>query len=256
MLPAIFTALVVSIAAQDAPVKADSAASASVESAQKIWLEMIGNWRVTGQPKRGSTAGAWLARGRIGWPKVLRQEGIGLFDGKPRNLAFLMPESRLWKEAGVVFEPNTDRIAGLLIVDTETKSEKLFKVVSSPDPARFIFEYTPVADSAKPTERLTFQRRTADRWTILAESRKPESASWARVIDIGMTREGTTIALGDGQKKCVVTGGLGEIEVTVNGKTVYVCCTGCREALLEDPDSFLKPARPAASDETKKAVKP
>jgi hypothetical protein len=54
----------------------------------------------------------------------------------------------------------------------------------------------------------------------------------------------------------VVTGGLGDIEVTVNGKTVFVCCSGCKEALLDDPDSFLKPATPAAPADTKKAVKP
>jgi hypothetical protein len=254
MLPAIFAALLLSMAAQDAPQSADSAAAA--ESPRKAWLEMIGNWRVTGQPKRGSNAGAWLARGRIGWPKVLKDEGTKLFEGKPRSLAIVLPESRIWKEAGVVFEPGSDQIAGLLIVDQESKSEKFYKHLDSSDTSRYIFEFTPDKGSSQPSERLTFQRRTADRWTILAESRKPESTTWARVVDIGMTREGTTIALGDGQKKCVVTGGLGDIEVTVNGKTVFVCCSGCKEALLDDPDSFLKPATPAAPADTKKAVKP
>ena len=65
-------------------------------------------------------------------------------------------------------------------------------------------------------------------------------------MEIGLTRDGTSIALGDGQPKCIVTGGQGTISVNVGGKSYFVCCSGCREALLDDPQAFigaLKPSR-------------
>ena len=41
------------------------------------------------------------------------------------------------------------------------------------------------------------------------------------------------------QRECVVTGGLGTIEVTHNGKTYYVCCTGCRDYFNENAEKVL-----------------
>ncbi len=43
------------------------------------------------------------------------------------------------------------------------------------------------------------------------------------------------------------------IKVDVNGQPVFLCCEGCRESLLDDPETYLaklaKPRRPAAEDE-------
>ena len=38
----------------------------------------------------------------------------------------------------------------------------------------------------------------------------------------------------------VVTGGLGTIEVSYDGKSYYVCCTGCRDYFNENPKQVLK----------------
>jgi YHS domain-containing protein len=29
------------------------------------------------------------------------------------------------------------------------------------------------------------------------------------------------------------------MEVTIAGKSYFVCCSGCRDALLEDPEAFI-----------------
>jgi hypothetical protein len=72
------------------------------------------------------------------------------------------------------------------------------------------------------------------------------------------------------QKVCPVQGeplgSMGEpIKVTVKGRDVYLCCEGCRDPLLADPDKFLAKldapqaeaeAPPAAAAETAPAEKP
>ncbi|MFM7131977.1 MAG: hypothetical protein ACKO0V_21725, partial [bacterium] len=180
MLINLIFALSVSLAGQS---PGDNSAAVQADQAtRKIWLEMIGNWRVTGQPKRGSASGAWVTKGRVGWSKVLREEGIKLKSGQPTEVSMVLPQSRLWQEAGIVFEPGGKKMSGLTVVDKETGASQLYKLVPQTDPARFVFEYHPDKGSADDSRRLTFERRTADRWTILAETRKPEAPAWSRQI--------------------------------------------------------------------------
>lgn len=51
-------------------------------------------------------------------------------------------------------------------------------------------------------------------------------------------------AAAEKQRVCLVTGEpLGSmgapIKVTVNGRDVFLCCEGCRESLMKDPDKYL-----------------
>ena len=50
---------------------------------------------------------------------------------------------------------------------------------------------------------------------------------------------GDPCAPGRPQRECVVTGGLGTIEVSFEGKTYYVCCTGCRDYFNDNPKEVL-----------------
>jgi hypothetical protein len=115
--------------------------------------------------------------------------------------------------------------------------ERAFGRVFEESAGRIVFES--VGTVGLNDERWTFQQRSRDRWVILVEGRKNRDSDWSRTVEMGMTREGTTIAIGDGQKKCIVTGGEGDMEVTIAGKSYFVCCSGCRDALLEDPAAFI-----------------
>lgn len=41
------------------------------------------------------------------------------------------------------------------------------------------------------------------------------------------------------KNECVVSGGVGTRAVTFNGKTYYVCCSGCADAFNENPKKFV-----------------
>ena len=72
------------------------------------------------------------------------------------------------------------------------------------------------------------------------ESRKQKQQSFFRVAEVGYTREGTRLAqAGAGGPECVVTGGLGTMQVSYKGKTYYVCCSGCKQAFDDDPEGIL-----------------
>jgi hypothetical protein len=79
-----------------------------------------------------------------------------------------------------------------------------------------------------------------NRITVLFEKRGVKQSFYQRVAEVAFQREGTRLTAVDGNgPECVVTGGLGTIQVTFKGQSYYVCCTGCRDAFNDDPESIL-----------------
>jgi ribosomal protein L24E len=71
---------------------------------------------------------------------------------------------------------------------------------------------------------------------------KPDGRTmFTRQLQVGYTREGVTFGVEAGGKKpeCVVTGGLGTMQVSYMGTTYYVCCSGCRDAFNENPAKVI-----------------
>lgn len=59
-----------------------------------------------------------------------------------------------------------------------------------------------------------------------------------RVVEAGLTKEGASLA-GGTKNECIVTGGLGTMAVSYNGKTYYVCCSGCRDEFNASPKKYV-----------------
>lgn len=61
------------------------------------------------------------------------------------------------------------------------------------------------------------------------------------VFAMNGNKDGESLA-GGGPKKpeCVVSGGAANIAVQYNGKTYYVCCSGCRDEFLANPQKYAK----------------
>jgi hypothetical protein len=70
---------------------------------------------------------------------------------------------------------------------------------------------------------------------------KPEGRTiFSKQYQISYTKEGVTFgAAGDKKPECVVTGGLGTMQVSYMGQTYYVCCTGCRDAFNDNPAKII-----------------
>ncbi|MDA0834883.1 MAG: hypothetical protein O2955_13970 [Planctomycetota bacterium] len=66
--------------------------------------------------------------------------------------------------------------------------------------------------------------------------------NWHVADIVACQREGTSFALSDtdyGDKTCIISQGLGTIAVNYEGKTFYVCCSGCKAAFEEDPQKWI-----------------
>jgi hypothetical protein len=63
---------------------------------------------------------------------------------------------------------------------------------------------------------------------------------FARRYQVGATKEGVPFAGGDGKPECIVSGGLGTTAVMFQGKTYYVCCSGCRTEFNENPEKYVR----------------
>ena len=101
--------------------------------------------------------------------------------------------------------------------------------------------------------RVTLRQLNDKRMLVLYETRRAEQSFYSRVGEVGYTREGTRLASSDSSgPECVVTGGAGTIKVSHDGKTYYVCCTGCRDAFNDDPVGILADYREKLAEKKSK----
>jgi hypothetical protein len=77
---------------------------------------------------------------------------------------------------------------------------------------------------------------------LIELDRRRGTGPYQRVDTIHSQREGTSFALSDtdyGEKTCIISQGLGTMTVSYQGKSYYVCCTGCKAAFEEDPARWI-----------------
>jgi YHS domain-containing protein len=94
---------------------------------------------------------------------------------------------------------------------------------------------------AKQVERLTFSLLHDNRITYRVETRPETGTAFTRKYLVGLTKEGEAFAdVGRSERECIVSGGTGTIAVNYEGKTYYVCCSGCRDEFKANPAKYVK----------------
>lgn len=228
--------MLVQVRADKSSTVSEASSKNQVREALSRFNPLIGGWRGAGQVKRGSTRGAWQETGKFVWKFEGDNVGIEYSVKKPRHIE-----------------------TGLLSWDSKEKQYTFnakFKDGSKRNYAgnfeRKTLTMESDADKDGYVSRVTLRQLSDKRTLLLYERRKATQSFYTRVGEVGYTREGTRLAASDNTGPvCVVTGGAGTIKVTHKGKTYYVCCTGCRDAFNDDPESILADYR--AELEKKKA---
>ncbi|MFP6770132.1 MAG: hypothetical protein VB859_18295 [Planctomycetaceae bacterium] len=103
-------------------------------------------------------------------------------------------------------------------------------------------ELTEVAAAGRKTDwKVVFNQQENNR--LLVElSKRHGQAAFRRADTIGCQRDGTAFARSDtdyGEKTCVISQGLGTIAVSYQGKSYWVCCSGCKAAFEEEPEKWI-----------------
>jgi YHS domain-containing protein len=219
--------------------KKDGAAAAEnrrvAQRALEPFNDWVGTWRGVGQPKRGSSKGAWTEEADWAW-KLDRESAamqIEIKDGKQFQNGVLSfdPVEKKFRFAAKLSGGESRTFAG-----------------ERGDEGRLILLSTD--DATKDEHRLTFQMRHEDRMLMLIETKAASQPNFSRVAEIGYTRKGGSFAsAADAGPKCIVTGGRGTMTVEYKGKTYYVCCSGCRSAFQDDPEGIIAEAAERAKKE-------
>ena len=100
--------------------------------------------------------------------------------------------------------------------------------------------------------QLTETGDAKDRWQIvmnqqdnnryLFELSQLRGSRFVRFDTMASQREGTSFALDDSdfkEKTCVISQGLGTMQVSHKGKSYWVCCSGCKAAFEDDPEKWI-----------------
>ncbi|WP_417850099.1 hypothetical protein [Thalassoglobus sp.] len=94
--------------------------------------------------------------------------------------------------------------------------------------------------SPRDTWQVTFNQQENHRY--LVELARKSGSNFLRFDTIATQRQGTSFAKSDasyGERECIISGGLGTSQVSYMGKNYWVCCSGCKAAFDEDPESWI-----------------
>src|SRR5262245_25655530 len=190
--------------------------------------DLIGTWRAAGNPEgtlqekqKGfwteTLTWEWQFKGKDVWLKVDFQKGKHFTQGELRYLPakehYELTLKTVAQESLTFAGPLQDRRLTLERRDEDKKE----------------------------THRLVFTLLHANRFLYRYEVKPDGRPLFATRFQVGATKEGVPFAAaGSAYPECVVSGGRGTSPVTFNGKTYYVCCTGCRDAFKDEPEKYVR----------------
>ena len=204
------------------------------QAALKPLGSLVGKWRGTGQVRRGVGQGAWTESAEWVWK----------LDKKSAALEFKVATGKYLKSATLV--PGKSAGVFQLVATLADGSERYFGGKAAAG-GKLILS-TPAGGAG--VRRITLTPLHDTRLLVLYEGRAADSEEYARLGEVGYTREGVAFAAGESGPVCIVTEGRGSIPVSYQGKTYYVCCSGCRDLFNENPAAIL--AEAAAREKAKK----
>lgn len=226
---------------------ADRSSGESRSASQEALSELntlIGGWRGTGQPMRGSTKGSWTETAE--WVWEIKKDHVGI--------RYAVTGGKLLSSALVTWDADEKKY--LLEATLPDKSKRDYAGTLSGNKLTFETE----ADQSGDVSQIVVTLLREDRTLVLFQNRRKDQTQFSRVAELGYTREGTKLAEETSAgPECIVTGGKGTMSTVYKGKTYYFCCTGCRDAFNDDPDTIIaqaeEKARKKKAESAKKGTK-
>ena len=221
----------------------DDALTRDIPTAFAPFEYLVGKWNGQGVPKDNSAqqfrgwdekhAWAWIFdHGKPGGLSLTIEGGKFLASGK---LTF-NPKTKLYrldgKEPGargtaIAFEGKLDSSGKRLVLDRIRKKSGA------------------VSDDADAMQISVRPNANFLRYTMTQDLKPEGAATFARAIEVGVTKEGETFAAGAAvseKPKCIVTGGQATMSVTFEGQTFQLCCSGCLGEFNDNPQKYVKKA--------------
>jgi YHS domain-containing protein len=201
--------------------KKDDDETLDPKEALQALQDFIGTWKGSADGKK---LGFWTEKSSWSWR----------FKGKDAWMSFEVENSKLYKSGEVRYLPDKAKYQFTII----NKAGK--KGVYEGELKKNLLTVERVNPDTNDTEQLRMSA-SSDRLVYSMWVKPDGRTQFFEQVKVGYTREGVTFGVEAGGKKpvCVVTGGLGTLQVTYMGNTYYVCCTGCRDAFNENPAKVI-----------------
>jgi hypothetical protein len=216
------------------PPKADKADAkpaakpATARDALKPFNVLVGSWKGTGYPegtREERAAGLWTETVTWGWQ--FNDDDAWLTATFDKGKHFASAELRYSVEKGTY----------QLALTTPDKTKLTFTGTLKDK----VLALDRVGGPAGEEQRLVFSLLHFNRHLYRFETRPAGSVlAFTKMYQVGATKEGVPFANAPKGPECVVSGGLGTMTVSYQGKTYYVCCSGCRDAFKENPEKWVK----------------
>src|SRR5262245_25249308 len=192
--------------------------------------EFIGKWTGNGGPDKPNPASKDLWKETVGW--------AWKFKGDDAWLTLEIKDGKYFK-GGEVRWLADKKLYQMKLIDRADK-EQVFEGQLQGDPPVLVLER--VDPDTKETQQIKMNTTNDGIRLNLFFARKPKDRTlFTKDYVVSYNKDGESIGgAKDRSKECVVTGGLGTMQVSYMGKTYWVCCTGCRDAFMDNPEKFIK----------------
>jgi len=207
---------------------------ATAKEALQPFNVLIGSWKGSGAPegtKEERAAGAWTET--IDWSWKFKDNDAWLVVTFDKGKHFTKGELRYTPN------PNVKDAAPRFTLTLTAADKTTSTYVGTVKEKAVTLERT--AGPAGQEQRLVISLLHHNRHLYRLESRPAGTAvAFDRKFQVGATKDGVPFADVPKGPECVISGGLGTIKVSHNGKDYWVCCSGCRDEFKEDPEKYIK----------------
>ena len=194
---------------------------------------LIGGWKGTGIPQANKLKG---------WPEA-HTWAWKFAKGKPVAMTVEVKGGKALARGQLTFDADADRY---LLAATDAAGKAVDYTGTFDKAARTLTLDRVAAPGSKDKERLKLRLNGNQiRYLLVAERKEAGAPQFAAVVESGLTKDGESLggnaAANDGPK-CIVTGGTATLNVSFEGKSYPLCCTGCRDEFNDNPQKYVKKA--------------
>jgi hypothetical protein len=214
---------------------------------------MLGNWRGTTRREyegfKAVDSHEWI------WDLQSRPDQPALASGSDKS-PYLKQASLTWNPTDSVFELTATDRDGQERTFRGDYTDPVHEIIGPDDKLHRVFrlELTQTDQSAQTVGgdrwQISFTQQENNRY-LLEVAKRRGTAAFRRFDTVSTQREGTSFAISDssyGEKECIISQGLGTTAVSWMGKTYWVCCSGCKAAFEEDPETWIARAEKRKSE--------
>ncbi len=203
---------------------------------------LIGRWKGRGVPKDNA------AKRFQGWSET-HVWAWSFTQGKPSGLTLTIEGGKILASARLTYDetrgdyrlegveprPSNTRVAYEGRLDKSSKHLEL----------EYLGETNKAGKPAGVLRLAIWPNANFIRYIMAHELKEPGSAQFSRLIEVGLTKEGESLAGSSAsaeRPKCIVTGGAATMTLSYQGRAFPICCTGCRDEFNENPEKYIKKA--------------